>query len=190
MRRIVMTGLLLGTVLSSLPAHGQAGKVDLTVPARFRAMVFVLNAPVSGSARLAITIDRWSTREEKVSLVEALKSGMEKMTVGYLQVNSGLRWPIRVASTWPTDKGQAIRLATNRPIYFGEFAKGMRSMDYPIGLIEFTLPPEGRGEGTLVMATRPGFDKEGRIEVRSMPSNTGAQKLTNVEREPIKDKKK
>jgi hypothetical protein len=158
-------------------------------PVTYRATVMVLNAPQTGIVRLRMMIDRWSTDEEKKGLLAALKSGgtrgvvaaMDGMQAGFLQIDDNLRWPIRIASTWKTDKGQKVRLATNRPIDYREILKGARTADYPIGIVEFILPAEGRGEGTLFAATQAGFDDQGRIEVRSLPTNTGAQKMANVE---------
>jgi len=182
---------------------------ERTLPVTGRATVMVLNAlppgtvkvdigaggavtrtgPAIRSALLSMTIDRWSTDEEKSTLGQVLKSGgtyafisaLEGMTVGYLHVNGGLRWPIRVASTWNTAEGQVVRLATNGQLPFGGSARASGSTDYPISIFEFTLPPTGRGEGSLVAATRVGFDDQGRIEVRSMPLESGTQRLTNVE---------
>ncbi len=52
-----------------------------------------------------------------------------------------------------------------------------------IDRIEFRLPRSGRGEDSLVAATRAGFDDEGRIVALAMPMSSGTQRLTNVERE-------
>jgi hypothetical protein len=148
------------------------------------------SAPRGNSAFLTITIDRWSTEEEQASFVQALKSGgtlglvseMEKSTVGYLQIDSDLRWPIRLASTWKSFEGRVVRLATNGPILFGPSASRLPAREYPIGIVEFTLPDGERSQGTLVAATRAEFDDRGRISATVMPVGTGVQRLTNVER--------
>jgi hypothetical protein len=144
----------------------------------------------SKSALLAITIDRFSTDEEIAALATSLKSGgtyalasaMEKTTVGYVNLNGDLRWPIRVASTWKTEEGRFVRLATNGPILDGASAQARPGTDDPIGIIDLKLPRSGRGEGTLVAATRAGFDDAGRIVALAMPIASGTQRLTNVER--------
>jgi hypothetical protein len=160
----------------------------------------IIDAPRTGIARLRLTVERWTTDEERLTLLKALQDGgteelvkaMHKLDAGYLQVENNLRWPIRVASRWETDEGRHVRIATNRPIHLGEYGKrGTRTSDYPVGVIEFILPPEGKGEGTLLAATRIEFDEQGRIEVHSLPQNTGPQKVTSVTREtPKKSKKK
>jgi len=142
------------------------------------------------SAFLSIVLDRWSTDDEQAALLQAHKSGgvyalvsrMERMTVGYLQINSDLRWPIRMATTWTNGSGRVISLATNGPIVIPPATRKSISQSYPIGIIELTLPPDGRGEGTLVAATRAEFDDRGRIVPTVTPVGTGVQRLTNVER--------
>jgi hypothetical protein len=49
--------------------------------------------------------------------------------------------------------------------------------------------PEGKGEGSLFGAVKVQFDEKGRLEVQSLPTNTGPQKLTEIEREAPKPKK-
>jgi hypothetical protein len=148
------------------------------------------------SALLSITIDRWSTDDEQAGLVQAQKSGgtsalvsrMEKTTVGFVQVNGELRWPIRMATTWTNGSGRVISLATNGPIVIPAATSRSISQSYPVGIIELTLPSDGRGEGTLVAATRAEFDNRGRIVPTVTPPGTGVQRLTGVERVGDPDK--
>lgn len=182
------------------PVVGVGSDEASSDPEVFNATVMVINAPKTGIVRLRFTVERWTTDEERAVLLKALQDGgteelvraMHELDVGYLQVENNLRWPIRVASTWETDEGRRVRIATNRPIHFGEYAKrGTRTSDYPVGVIEFTLPPDGKGEGTLLAATRIEFDEQGRIEVHSLPQNTGPQRVVDVTRQqPKKSKKK
>jgi len=158
------------------------------VPIRYSATVMLMGSPGSGIVRLRMTVERWTTNEDRKKMIEALKSGgtpalvsvMEKMNAGYLQVENNLRWPIRTAAIWKDGDTYRIRIATNRPIYWGEVHESTRSLDYPFGIIELALPPEGKGEGALNAATQAGFDDQGRIEVKSLPTNTGPQRVTNV----------
>jgi hypothetical protein len=164
---------------------------------RFTGTIMVLNAPVTGMAQVKITVERFTTDEERKKLAEALRAGgtdalvraMGDMEAGYIQIENNLRWPIRTAASWQTDKGRKVRFATDRPMYYGETQKNTRSVDYPIGFIEILLPPEGKGEGMLYAATQAQFDANGRLEVRSLPSSTGPQKITNVVSEIVQPKK-
>jgi hypothetical protein len=105
-----------------------------------------------------------------------------------VQVRGSLAWRLRVASTWETEEGRVFRLATDRPINLQEKRKGTRSLEYPIGIIEFTLPPKGAGEGTLYEATRAKFNDAGQIELESMQQNTGPRRLLGVQMEKVKKK--
>lgn len=168
-----------------------------SAPETFTGLIMIMGGPGSGIVRFRLTVDRWSTAEERNALAETLRSGganglvasMEKMTMGRIQFDNNLANPIRLASTWQTGQGRKVRLATNRPIAFQEINQGTRSMDYPFGVIEFVIPPDGKGEGSLLGAVKVQFDKDGRLEVESLPTNTGAQKLTEIQLEVPKKKK-
>ncbi len=201
-RRSALGLLLLPALLSQgALVRGEDAAAGVTptpfpLPAKLSATVTVINAPAGGIVRLRMTIERWSTVEDRKKLFEALTAkgtpglveAMESIEMGYVQVEDNLRWPIRVATTWKKGDDVMVRLATNRPIGIREGMYDTRSSDYPIGFIEFKLPPEGKGEGSLLAAVQVGFDKEGRIAVRSLPSNTGPQQVHNVTLQKPKDK--
>lgn len=70
---------------------------------------------------------------------------------------------------------------TNRPILIEESRGGSRSLDYPIGIVEFVMPDGGKpGQGSLLAATRPAFNDEGQLEVTSMPHQTDVQQVSGV----------
>ena len=148
--------------------------------------------------RVTVVIERWTTDEERGALLVALRDegtkglvrAMQDLNVGYVQLRNSLGWRIRTAATWQTEEGRKVRVTTDRPMNLQEQYKGTRSKDYPIGIIEFVLPPEDAGEGVLLAATQVQFDDQGRIEVKSLPYNTGPQKLTMVEKVVPKKKKK
>lgn len=165
----------------------------------FSGVVQVVNAPASGMGRFKVRVLRWSTDDERNALRKALADGgseglvdaMEKVEpAAYFQIDMELRYPIRLASTWETEKGRIVRFATDRPIGAREAYNSTRSMDYPVGVIEFTLPKEGPGDGIVLAAAELGFDDQGRLEVKSLPNNTGPQRLTMVEKRIPKQKKK
>lgn len=195
MKARVAIALALG--LTAIPSH--AAKEPPPIE-EFSGLVQVIHAPATGMGRFKVRIQRWTTDEERVALKNALTSGGSKALVdamekiepaAYFQLEMELRYPIRVASTWETEKGRMVRLATDRPIGPVEAYRGTRSLDYPVGIIEFLLPPEGPGEGILIGAVEVGFDAKGQLEVKSLPQSTGAQRVTMVEKvEPKKKKKK
>jgi hypothetical protein len=194
--------LTIATIFLLLPLAPAAEQTEQAaeLPERFTATLMVVNSPVgpSGIERISIVIERWTTDEERGALLAALRDGgtdelvkaMQELDAGYVQIGQSLGWRLRTAATWQTDEGRKVRVATDRPVYFREQYRGTRSKDYPIGIIEFLLPPEGKGEGALLAATMVQFDDQGRIEVKSLPNNTGPQKLTLIEKFVPKKKKK
>jgi hypothetical protein len=196
---LAAVGLLAGGLLAqdepATPLRVRAGVIALNTPLRGSATVYgtagavQLGGTATGSGLLSITIDRWSTTDETSKLARALKSGgtyalasaLEKATVGHVNVNGGLRAPIRLATTWQTDEGQVVRLAMTGEIVLDGSGGAAHPTDYPISIIEFTLPADGPGQGTLVAVREAEFDDRGRIGALSTPLNTGVQTLTNVE---------
>ena len=169
------------------------------LPERFAGTLMVMAGRPTGVVRIAITIEKWTTDEERKRMLTALEQKqtdglvreMEEYNVGYLQIDQKLRYPIRTAATWMSPKGRMVRIATARPISFAEDMTGFRSLDYPFGVVEFLLPSDGSpGEGTLIAATQIRFNEEGRIEVKSMPQNVAPQQVTNLVPEPAKSKQK
>jgi hypothetical protein len=169
-----------------------------TLPVRFSGTIIATGSMVQGMTRVTVTVEEWSSEEARKELYVALRDGgtpglvkaMDKLDVGYIQINNSLGYRLRSAASWETEKGRFIRVVTDRPIAFAESWRGTRSQDYPIGVVEFLLPPGGPGEGTLLAASQVDIDEEGRIEVKSLPNNTGPQKLTNIEQVKVKAKKK
>lgn len=165
-------------------------------PERYAGIIMVMGARGSGVVRVKLTLERLSTDEERKSYGEAIKTkgsdglaqAMEKVTVGYLQFDQNLRYPLAYAIKVPTEKGTMIRVATNRPISFTEQMRGAVSKDYRIGVAEFQLPKEGPGEGVVIGASKVEFNVKGELQVSSLPQNTGPQKITQIEREGVDSK--
>ena len=182
------------------PAPSPSPSPETVFPARFYANIVISGGPgASGTGRMALILQRWSTLEERQAMLEALKQGgqdalvarMETSEVGRLSIDDSLGWPVRLASMRKTPGGIAIRIATDRPIAWAEYQRMARSEDYPIGFIEFTMPADGgQGEGSLLLATRVKADEAGDIVVESLPGNTAPQRLMNVRQDAAKKKKK
>ncbi len=189
-----IVGLIL---LGGVPAARAQEVAAKPEPERYGGIIMVSNAPATGIVRVKLTIERYSTVDERKAYAEAIKTGgsdglaqaMEKVTVGYIQFDQNLRYPLAYAIKVPNEKGEMLRVATNRPISFREQTKGFVSKDYPIGIIEVQLPKEGPGEGFLIGAASVEFNDKGQLQVKSLPQNTGPQKVTQIEREAVKEKK-
>ncbi len=191
---------ILGAAAFAAAAEPQAEPAPpFEYPARFTANYMAVNNPgPTRAGRVTLTLERASTKDERIALLRTLKekgqdaliAAMEGSEVGRIQIDTNLSWPIAVASVFRTDKGWIVRAATNRRMTFGEVSRNDRSSDYPVGILELLITPDGKGgEGVLVGATRVRFDENGRLEIESLPQNTGPQKLTNVTVAPAKKKK-
>lgn len=187
---VALAGLLLAGL--AFAAQEQA-KTEKPVKEEFSGRCIMWAAgPLTGKAgRLFMTVDRWTTDEERMQLYKALKEGgpeafrkaMESLTVGYIRTSNSLRYPLSVASSFLTDKGRKIRLVTARPIRWSEVMGATRSEEYEYGVIEFTLDEKGKGvgEGAVIPMAKVFFDKNGQLVVETL--GTGPQKLLSVSKD-------
>jgi hypothetical protein len=118
----------------------------------------------NGASPVDITINRWTTDEERDRLVtmfkekgaKALLSALQDMKpVGTINTPGNIAYDLRYARQLPgEDGGRRIVLATDRPIGFWEASNQPRSVDYPFVLIELRLNKSGEGEGKLSLASK------------------------------------
>lgn len=158
----------------------------------FRARVVNLggNLP-SGTGMMWMTVERWSTDQEREALLRGLQAGgtkglvdaMHKMNKGYVRFQDSLRWKVNHAVSVDTPEGRKVRLVTERPITFVETANSLRSQDFPVGVLEFTLPADGKpGTGVLIPAAKVTISEAKKsIEIETPPGNTAPMQLQNVE---------
>jgi hypothetical protein len=185
---VLVLALLLGI---GAVARVQAGD-EKTPKETFRARVVNIggNLP-SGTGLMWMTVENWSTDQEREALLRGLQAGgtegltnaMRKMDKGYVRFQETLRWKVNHAVSVDTPQGRKIRLVTERPILFVETAGSLRSQDYTVGVIEFTLPPDGKpGEGVLIPAAKVSINEASKsIEIETPPGNTAPMQLTSVE---------
>lgn len=154
-----------GALALGIAAAAAAAQAD--APERFTAFAVNLgSARVEGgrSGPVYITIERWSTPEERQTLVDALlKSGpdelLEKMRqmprVGFIRTPDSVAWNLHYASQIPEEGGgRRVLLATDRRIGFWEVYNNTRTVDYPFTLLEMHLDGDGRGEGRMSVLTK------------------------------------
>lgn len=142
------------------------------------------------------TVERYTTPEEQARWREAFRAGgqdavvklwqKEEPSVGVMSFERTLGYRIRVAHTFPTEKGRRIVMVTDRPIAGVEAMQGARSLDYPIGFIEIDVDAEGKGEGTLYGAVEVTVENE-RLTLKTW--GTEPIRLMSVRIEEKKEKK-
>src|SRR4029079_9875057 len=68
-----------------------------------------------------------------------------------------------------TEKGRIIRALASRPETFRElYGMPGRSQFYPFGFVELRLDKDGKGEGSLILAAKIDFDKDGMLRMESL----------------------
>lgn len=186
---VVASTLALAPILGVAPAAGEEYE-DGMEPMRFRAIALNIgNVGPRGSGRLDIVINRWSTTEEVAELKEAIQGGgptalsrslrgMER--VGFVREVSRLSNNLRFSRSIPTENGERIILATDRPLSFAEVWRSTRSQRYNVTLIQLDLDYQGIGTGSIMLGAQFAWDEEGdRLVIESFSSEP--IRLTSVE---------
>jgi hypothetical protein len=121
------------------------------------------NIGTGANAIVDITIDRWSTEEERKGLMTTFfEKGPEKLLdavqdtkpVGRIRFPNTLGYDLRFARHFPLeDGGERYVIMTDRRIGFAEARNQPRTIDYPFTLIEIRVGKDGKGEGKMSVAT-------------------------------------
>jgi hypothetical protein len=160
-------------------ARGQATasnmeKLDITAFA-----ISMGTVATGANATVDITIRRWSTAEERQSLINAMtEKGPDELLKVLQKLPShgkfripGLIGPdptnLRLGNdlhyAWQTplpEGGRRIVIATDRYITFEEARAQPRTIDYPFTLFEIHVNKAGEGEGKMSVATKIEFNKK------------------------------
>jgi hypothetical protein len=176
------------------PADLPADKLEIDAFA-----VNMSNIATGANARVAITVNQWSTEAERERLIETMLTKGSDALLRELQkapVKGRFRIPgqrppdphhlalgldIRYARQMPLPEGgRRILLAMDRYIGFAEARNQPRSIDYPFTLIEIRTNKDGKGEGKMSIATKINFDKKKKvIELENYASEP--VRLNNIE---------
>ncbi len=156
-------GLVIGLMATPLSAE------DDDLPLNFDATAVNLsNVGPRGSARLQIRVTRWSTDEERATLMEALKQPGERSLpdalfqqdrVGTIRESQGIGENLRYSRRITTEEGQQIILATDRPLAMVEVWRSSRTRRYNVTVIILNLDTEGRGEGQIMTGSELTWDE-------------------------------
>ena len=165
--RLTTWTALLGLVLVSTPLVAESEEGQL--PWRFDITAMNTGSVGPRTARLDLSLTRWSTDEEREALFEALKQGSRRSlpdalnrqeSVGRLREVRGTGEELRYSRRIPTaEGGEQIILATDRRIAFVEAWRASRTLDYNVSVIQLEIGPDGRGQGTLMVGAEITFDE-------------------------------
>ena len=176
-----MTKGMLAAVVA-LTAWVSAPQSNMAQPLKFTAFAVNMNsmAPRAAAGTVEITINRWSTDEERDQLKnilrergqDALLSSVQNLpVVGYVNSPGSLRWDLHFARERPFgDGGHMIFLLTDRPISTWEAVREPRSINYPFTLIQLQVDKNGKGVGKASVATRITQDEDGTVELENFAS--------------------
>jgi hypothetical protein len=135
-----------------------------------------------GGKMVQVTIERWSTDEERDALRDALiekgpgalMDALQKIKprAGFINESGRLGWDIQFARQQDLPSGgRRIIFATDRPMSFGELSNQTRSSDYDFMLCEIRLTPDGKGVGKLAVAAKISWNRDTRtVEIENYSS--------------------
>ncbi len=122
-----------------------------------------------------VTIDRFSTPQDRAALVAAFQKGgndelvkaLSKMkSVGRIRIPARTGYSIAYSRTIPTPTGRKIRFVTDRPIAFAESWNMTRTQQYSLtcGEIEINDQNKDKSTGVLYPAAKLKINKDGDLE--------------------------
>ena len=177
MTRISLRSASLVTALV-LVLGAAALSAEVTLPIRMRTFAVNMSNNLTGAnGILQITLDQWSTAQERQNLLMTVPKGQDDLVKALQKVpvkgrinipgwtgpdpqNYRLGWNLRYA--WHEalpDGGDRIVIATDRQMSFREITNNPRTADYPFLLIQIHLK-DGKGEGKMAAFTQIRFDKK------------------------------
>lgn len=126
-------------------------------------------------ASFTLTINKYSTPEDRAVLVEAFKKGqsegladvLERMkAVGHISIPGTLGYEVNYIRVIPTATGRKIRFVTNRRIAFGEASNVTRSKEYNLTAGEINLDEKdpNKSDGSLLPASKLTITKDGDLQ--------------------------
>ena len=151
----------------------------LQLPVKMRMSAVNMSNNLTGAnGILEITIDKWSTADERNELLNtvaqkgqpALLSTLQRQSVkGRIRIpgwnredpnNYRTGWNLRYAWHEPLPNGgEKVVLAVDRYMSFLEIREQPKSVDYPFTLVQINFGKDGKAEGKLAAFTMITFDK-------------------------------
>jgi len=176
-RGIVLTALL---VAGALPVFSQVERLDATS--------FGTSTQLGKNFSVKVTIQQYSTPEDRQALIDAFTSGamtgldkaLSKMkSVGRISLPGTVGYDISYAIKIDTPTGRKVRFITNRRIAFGEAYYNTRSKEYSLSAGEFDINDQDKGKstGVLLPAAQLIINEDGELQ---MELYKNPWRLTNI----------
>jgi len=174
--KFVYGSFLLTLLLAAVPAISQTETIDATAMGT--------STQLGRTVSIKITINRYSTPQDRQVLVDAFQKGqspglakaLEKMdSVGRIAITGTLGYDLAYVRVIPTPTGRNIRFATNRLIRFAEAYYNTQSKDFDLTFGEVTINDKDKKKngGVLYPASQLIINNKGelQIELRQNPWN-------------------
>jgi hypothetical protein len=184
-RKFSYSGLLVALLLAAaVPAISADDKPTETIDATAMGTSTQLGKTVS----VKVTINQYSTQEDRQVLVAAFKKGQHQglvkalqdmKPVGRIAITGTLGYDLSYIALIPSPTGRKIRFAANRWIRFGEAYNNTQSQSFDLTAGEFDLndADNKKSSGVLYPASQLIINKQGQLqfELRQNP-----WKLVNI----------
>jgi len=173
--RSIVAAALAAVVTIAVPA----AQSNMAAPEKFTAFA-VDTSTMTTQARTSmvdVTINRWSTDEERDRLLsvfrnkgqDALLTELQKLPkVGYINTPGSLSYDLHFArQRSEAEGGRMIFLMTDRYVSAWEARNQPRTIDYPFTLLQLHVDKDGNGEGKASVYTKITEAKDGTIELEN-----------------------
>jgi hypothetical protein len=142
----------------------------------------------TGTGRLDLVINHWSSEADRANVFEALEEGTDKLAdaiwrsplVGSLHWPGNMEYGIRYAYKTTRSDGEDLILVTDRPVWLFWDEKAPQPAVYGYNVIQLRIDRNGNGEGKLGTKVTPNKNTKTFV-LENYPAQSAL--LTDVRRE-------
>ncbi len=139
------------------------------------ATMFGTSTQMGKNVSIKLIIYRYSTAEERQTLIDAFKKGQTEglskaldktKAVGRIQIPGTVGYDVGFIRLIPTATGRKIRFVADRPIKFGEAYRNTRSTAYTLTAGEINLDDQEKkkSDGVMYPAAQFVINKDGELQ--------------------------
>ena len=160
----VAATVTLGALLLAVPADAKNKDYIRRISAR------AMNLSTTGNTtyNVEIGISRWSTDEERETLLAAIQDGGTGAVTAALQNQEGIGFvrfgratqTVRYAREFQDGDDKVIMFATDRPLGFTEVYMSLRVQNYSVSMGKLQLKANGKGEGEIAPYCEVAWNEE------------------------------
>jgi len=178
-KHAVLPLLLLATALPGYAGSPSVPAAQMALPLKISGVISAMGTTGPQTVMLQAQANALSTDAEVAQLQTILKEKGQTDLVntmyawsdtnekGWIRIGASLGYPIAVIrSKALPNGGRQIAFVSSRPISFAGAYTSAASTNYPIGLVLFTVGPDGKGEGKIYGAMQASF-KDGEFDLAS-----------------------